>query len=759
MKRTTMLPGGILAIIMLLFAIGGCAPNRARTWVDLNEVSSKIEKKAEAPPVVESAEPKEAAPRIKDLSPTTPGTNEYLNQLAPPAPVTIPAAAGQEIGLNFDNADIYEFIQVVGDTLGIDYIVDPQVKGVVNIRSGKAIGKDNLFAVFKKILNINGVDIRKEGNLFYIYPSKAPATPLVQPPSAIGSLKDSSRMIMQVVPVMHLQAAEAAKLIQPYLSEHGLIHTLEAQNTLIVQDFESKVIDALSVLARIDVSPLATLKVRLVRVEKAPLFQLRDELTEIMNAFKVNKKEFESLSIVPMERVNSLLLVSKSTFLLDTADTWIRELDTVPSAGRDNIYIYNVRNSVASELAVLVNSLLSGEDLSSQKGITAKRDQPLSRVTRKDSTASTAATDTAKTGQSSDAAKMTKPAETTLPGASSKGAAISAQTISAKGLASLRFAGEPMLLADDTRNVILIRSLQPDYARIVKILERLDNLPRQVLIEVMVAEVSLDDSWEFGVEWALKNSKLKINGSQYNQYFSTAAGTKTTSGLKNLTDPVGKSYGFAYSVFNSSGDLIGLLNAIAAQTDVSLLSSPQILVLNNEEATVNVGDQVPIVTTQTERTTTDLPVIDKTVQYKDTGTILTVRPRINYDGVIILDVDQQVSQAVQTSTSNIDSPTISTREIKTKLAVKNGQSILMGGLIKKENTVNENKVPLVGDIPLLGWLFKSHKDDTKRTELLVMITPYVIESEDVLAQYIRQFQEKMDELRQEVSGRKKAKKS
>ena len=322
-----------------------------------------------------------------------------------------------------------------------------------------------------------------------------------------------------------------------------------------------------------------------------------------------------------------------------------------------------------------------------------------------------------------------------------------------KNATSLQFGGEPSLLPDDGRNIILIRAERADYIRLLKLLEKLDNLPKQVLIEVMVAEVTLNDSWEFGIEWALKNNKLNINGSKYNQYFSTTAGSATTSGLKSINDPVGKAYGFAYSVFNSSGDLVGLLNAIAAQTDVSLLSSPQILVLNNEQAFVNVGDQVPIITSQSvAQSTTDLPT--STVQYKDTGTLLKVRPRINHDGLIILDVDQQVSMAVanpfydSTNKGSINSPVISTRELKTKLAVKNGQSIMMGGLIKKGTTNEENKIPLLGDIPGLGWAFKYGKKSNAKTELLVIITPYVIESDDVLEQYVKKFQEKMQGLRQ-----------
>jgi general secretion pathway protein D len=282
-------------------------------------------------------------------------------------------------------------------------------------------------------------------------------------------------------------------------------------------------------------------------------------------------------------------------------------------------------------------------------------------------------------------------------------------------------------------------------------MERLDNLPRQVLIEVMVVEVTLNDSWQFGIEWALKNNQLKVNDSQYNQLFATNFSGVGAPVIDKFVNPVG----FSYSVFRGPGDFVALLNALADQTDTTLLSSPQILVLNNEEASVNVGDQVPILTSQSVPVTanpTDL-FQTSTVQYKDTGTLLKVRPRINHDGLVILDIVQQVSSVKVNPFGGTESPVISTRELKTRLAVKNGQSIMMGGLINKDNSITQSKIPLLGDIPLLGWAFKyeSHKND--RTELLVMITPYVIESDTVLDQYIKKFQEKMQGLRQEIKGK------
>lgn len=728
----------ILLVLLLLVLGQGCSPPATRPWVDLKEINDQI---VRTPAKDQAQEPgKEAVapqPRSRDMGvAATPALEGQKAQGEAQAKKTEPPADG--ILLNFDNADIYEFIRVISETLGINYIVDPKVKGSVNIRSAQKIGKDQLFGVFQKILHVNGLDVRNEGDYYSIHPSKGGVPQQIYGPGESGSLKASSRLVVQIIPVVHLASSEAQKLVEPYLSEVGTLYNLASQNTLIVSDFESKVLDIVSVLSRLDISPLAALKVRMVRVENAPLFTLRDELQEILTALAVNPKEHEAVSIIVLERVNSLLLISKSEHLLDSTDRWIRELDVVPSEGRDTIYVYNVRNSVASELAAVVNSLIEGEDLqgkaTGEGGTRLKTGLEVGTLGGK----SQAKGGIGQNQSDSSLDDSNKSAAAGKP-ASLRRAARSNGTDNKNKPASLNFAGNPLLLADDSRNIILIRALMPDYTRLVKLMERLDNLPRQVLIEVMVAEVTLKDSWQFGIEWALKNSKLKINDSQYNQKF--------ISNFKDIVAPSATTYGFAYSAINSSGDIVALLNALADQTDVSLLSSPQILVLNNEEAFVNVGDQVPIVTSESvPLTSTDLRT--STVQYKDTGTILKVRPRINYDGVVILDIHQQVSAASENTLGGTTSPIISTRELKTKLAVKNGQSIMMGGLIKKGNTNNQSKIPLLGDIPLLGWAFKYEKQSNDKTELLVMITPYVIESDDVLAQYIKKFQEKMQGLRQ-----------
>ena len=697
--------------IVLTLTLWGCSEavkEQPGPWDGLSEIyeisgQGEATTRADVEDVSDFSEERDE-PLTKDLS-RKGGGNPYLESIKRKAErKQIKSGDDEGIVLNFDNADIYEFIQVVAEALDLDYIIDPQVKGVVNIRSSKEISKNQLYDVFHKVLNINGLDIRREGSNYYIFSSRKPMAQTVYGPEQAGNLKESPRMVIQIVPIMHLSSSQAIKLISPSLSEQGIVHDLPSQNTIILSDFESKVVDALVMLSRLDVSPLSSLKVRLVRVEKAPLYDLNDELAEILAALRINSKDHIGVSVQPLERVNSLLLVSNSESSLNSAEEWVRELDVVPSEGRDNIYIYNVRNSVATELAELVISVIE--------------DKP---------------------GTSSSAAKVTSKTN----GKNLRAPATRLKTKTGGSAGSLKFSGAPILKANDTRNIILVRALPDDYIEIVKLLERLDNLPRQVLIEVMVAEVLLTDSWDLGIEWAFMNRELNVGGSVgYRDTFNFDL-TKLAAGP-----------GFSYSFLSSNQRVTAFLHTLASKTDLTILSSPQVMVLNNETASVDVGQEVPIITTETvndDLSSSSSTSVDRTVQYKNTGVILKVTPRINYNGIIILEIDQQVSEAQEeNTTSGIDSPVIIKRQIKTKLAVKDGETILIGGLIQKKDDTGESGLPYAKDVPLFGWLFKHRSEITRKTELLIMITAHVIESEDVLDRYFRLFKDKMDTFRKEL---------
>ncbi|MFH1215398.1 MAG: type II secretion system secretin GspD [Pseudomonadota bacterium] len=712
---------GMAIVVILLLLLSGCATYPAKIdmpQIDLKNTSDSVirdQTKSTMLDVEESQVKPPPRSKVRDVEVGKEDLQGIASQVRQTSPKSTSgrakAAEGAEeaegLMLNFDNADIYEVIQVIAATLNLNYIIDPQVKGVVNIHSGTKIPTEQLLPVFKKILHMNGLDIRNEGDYDYIYVARKTATQIINSPDGVADLKDSSQFVIQVIPLSHIASVEVVKLVEPYLSAQGSVDELADQNTLLISDYESKVVDILRIIGKIDISSLASLHIKIVRVDNAPVYDLRDELTEIFIALKINRNDYEGISVVPLERINSLMLVSNNEQQLANGVDWIRELDVEQTQDRDNIYIYNVRNSVASELSELINELLAEEpSTKSSDSSTKKTTDSLS--SKADPTSS------------ADKAKKTKKTTKSTSGSLSGGS---------KPSSSLRFVGEPVVFADDDRNVILIRALPADYSRIVKLLERLDNLPRQVLVEVMIAEIELKNELELGVEWLLSNTKSPF-GVQF-----AAVGKPSFN-----TFPSGFSYSFDY------GDLDGFLQTLASKSNFAILSSPQVLVLNNETATVNVGKQVPIVTTVTENISA-LSQVDKTVQYMDTGVILEVTPQINYNGIILLDVSQTVSQAQANTTSDISSPEISKRELTTKLAVKGGQSILMGGMIDKNNSTIQSGVPFLMDIPILGNLFKYQKDTARKTELIIIITPFVIESEDVLDQYVRDFEEKLAKLR------------
>ena len=290
MRRITLFTVLLTAV---LISLSGCAAKKPRPWVDLDAIRENITKDAAKPAIIDAVETNgekedKTGSRVRDFSSAEKDRNMYLDKVAgkgkksPRLPDKVDG-----IQLNFDNADIYEVIQVITETLQINYIVDPAVKGVVNIRSGEKIPPKKLYTVFQKILHINGLDIRNEGDYYYIYPAKKTTADAIYGADQTGRLKESPRMIHQIIPVVHIAAGGVAKLLEPYLSDQGSLYMLPDQNILIVADFESKVLDILMILARLDVSPLANLNVRLIRVDEAPLFTLRDELIEILKALRL----------------------------------------------------------------------------------------------------------------------------------------------------------------------------------------------------------------------------------------------------------------------------------------------------------------------------------------------------------------------------------------------------------------------------------------------------------------------------------------
>jgi len=269
---------------------------------------------------------------------------------------------------------------------------------------------------------------------------------------------------------------------------------------------------------------------------------------------------------------------------------------------------------------------------------------------------------------------------------------------------------EVRIIADQENNALIIKATRADYSKIKAAIRRLDVVPLQVLVEATIVEVTLTDELSYGLQWFFDHT-IDGKGQGVGELFPLTV------------DP-----SFSYTLMDTAGSVRAVLNLLAADSRLNVISSPSLMVLDNRTATIKVGDQVPIRTSETTSLATsgDSPLVTSTIQYRDTGVLLEVTPRVNPGGMVMLEITQDVNDVDNTTTSAIDSPTIIQRRITTSVAVQSGESVVLGGLIRNNESESESGIPVLGSIPVLGRLFSSKVTSTIRTELLVLITPTAI---------------------------------
>ncbi len=263
------------------------------------------------------------------------------------------------------------------------------------------------------------------------------------------------------------------------------------------------------------------------------------------------------------------------------------------------------------------------------------------------------------------------------------------------------------VVADATNNSLLILATPRDYAVLLDALEKLDIVPLQVLVEATIVEVRLEGDFEFGVQWTFDQ------------------GSRSDTSLIGASELSPVVPGFNWTLLSSAGQVKAVLNTLASDSLVNVLSSPSVMVLDNQTARIQVGDQVPIATTQQSGTDTTSNLVNS-IEYRDTGVLLTVTPRVNPGGLVIMDVEQEVSDVTETETSGLDSPTIQTRNVTSSVAVQSGQVVVLGGLIRDRSDESDSGIPGLYKLPVIGWLFGETSESTSRTELVVVIQPRVV---------------------------------
>jgi general secretion pathway protein D len=638
-----------------------------------------------------STPPKPASPVVvQPATPSTPPPARPAPTITPPAPVRpADARSGPGVVFNFDNADIYEVIRVMAEILKINYIVDPRVKGVVTIRTTGQVTSNEILPIFQSILRLNGATAVKKDNLYEIVPFGDAKKLYIPPTDRIepGKLSPEGRYMIQIIPLKFIPVTEVSKLLKPFLSDGADVVEHPPHNLLILGDTASNVRKALDMIALFDMDIFTDLRVRIYPILNADVAEIAKEMERIFSSFEVSVKSGRGVGITftPITRVNSLLVVSSIPNIFDKVEGWLKELDRAPAeATKLGVFVYYVQNMKAKDLADVLKQIFMG--------VKEKKDEFKQKVA-----------DTTPRG-----VKPLPPATPTTP-----------QLPAEAGAAP---EGEINIAVDETNNALIVRAFARDYKGILETIKKLDIYPKQVLIETFLADIKLDDSVKYGIEWARFLSSQPPNAQEV-----TVRGRPPTDPFALAADAVTQA-GIRYSIVELGGRVSAAVSAAANDNRLNVISSPHILASNNKEAKIQIGTSEPILTnTYTTTSTSTIGVVEGSIEYKDVGIILTVTPRISDGGLITLEIQVEKSSA---STKDVfdrkDVPFFNKTTAKTVLSVTEGQTIVIGGLMEGEIKRNKGGIPLLSKIPILGALFGTHDyGDTKR-ELIILMTPHII---------------------------------
>ncbi|MDX1483416.1 MAG: type II secretion system secretin GspD [Alphaproteobacteria bacterium] len=649
--------------------------------------------------------------RVKGLRHTVRGSGKFIGK----APRRALARRGPDGGitLNFVNAEIAEVARaVLGGILSLNYAVDPAIKGAITLQTSRAIPRDAVLGAFENALNVAGAALVPGTDLYRIVPRAKAPTQGAPTTIAGDDAVSTAGYAVRIVPLRFVSAGEMAKILTPLAFKGTIIRVDSTRNLLILGAPAPELRSLEDMIAVFDVDWLAGLSLALVPLDFVNPEVLVKEIQEVLGKEKDDPLT-GILRFVPLTRLNAVLVISTQPAYLRRAEDIIAKLDQGGSGTERQLFVYRVQNSDASQLAETLGRLFgatTGTTTTDVRGALAPQLEPARTTIRSGAQPST---------QTSSAPSSTASTQSTGSTAASR-----ARTGTTGGAAPRRTTGpgpaftidgtdQIRVVADKANNAILVWSTPADYRMVLSVLRKLDQIPLQVLIEATIAEVTLNETLRYGVQWFFRSGDSSA--------FLTRAGD-----VGSLSDPSFAAFsGFTYFLNNANVKVI--LDALESVTDLNVISSPQLMVLDNQTATLQVGDQVPVLTQQL---TTAEDSVTNTVEYRDTGIILNVTPRVNVGGLVSMQIEQEASLVSEdVTTEGLESPTFRQRRITSTVAVQSGETVALGGLIQETRDRSESGIPGLRDIPGLGFFFGGKSNENVRTELLVLITPQVVRNQ------------------------------
>lgn len=696
--------------LLIVALLAGCAtpPVQKDTKTAQHLFTSDI-KTLNTPPATPAKDGNQAAadPRMVDKSAGKaeiyPGTGVFVK--APPSGGTAAKlATGDEVMLNFEGADLREVVKaIVVDFLRETYIMDTRVQGVVNLHTTNPIPRAALLPTLETLLRMNGAAIVKEEGVFKVVPAANAARGSLTP--KLGSANLQSGYSVQIVPLKFLAAKEMVKILEPFVSEASAVRIDEVRNLMILAGTERELRHLQETIDMFDIDWLAGMSVGLFTLQSVDVKTAVADLDKVFGAAAQSPLS-GVLRLVPIERLNAILVITPQPKYLDQAKIWIERMDRAGgSGGGTRLFVYPVQNGQAEKLATLINDVFG----------------------KSKSTKTTPAATLAPGLAPAIVNSTTAPPATPAPG--QPPAATSQQQQPTSG-DSISVAGDVRVIADKDNNALLILASPSDYEKIEAAIRRLDIVPRQVLVDVTVAEVSLTGDLQFGLEWYFAQSKTIDGGTVFNN-----GNRGTLTGFRE-----GATSGAQYIWSNAR--VGALMHMLQNDSRAKVISSPHIMVTDNQTAKIQVGQQISVTTQQQSGTATVTGLVS-TFQYLNTGILLSVTPHINAGGMVTMDINQEVSTVGDAPAGT--NPPINRRAVQSTVVVRSGEMMMLGGLIQDQTNKSASGLPLLSQIPVIGGLFGSQGIKDIRTELVIMITPRVVSNS-------LQAREVTDEFRKKLGG-------
>jgi len=685
--------------------------------------------------------------------------------IAPAKPVA--SIQGAPLSFNFEEAPVSEVVRtILGDILKTDYVLHPPLNGTVTLATRTPITPDQAVFLLESSLQANGLAMVRD----------ARGTYHVGRPDALRAIGVSVRQITSspltpgsgaiIVPLQYIGAAEMASILRPMVPQDAIVRVDNMRNLLILNGTRTQAEGWLDLVNTFDIDLLKGMSVGVFPLKHASINEVETALrlvsgggavpspaagrgntpgtTAPVAAGTANAQNaagaatlgegnplFGALRIMPIERINSIMVVTPRASYLEEARRWIEKLDQPSDGGNEpQLFIYQVQNGNAAHLSSVLNGIFGGSAGFSQvanSGIAPGLGGSSSNSFGQSGSTGFGTTSNAFSGGGGyGGGGFGRSSGSSFSGGSGFGNSFSSSSgLNSSNSTGARNSGQAnssslggnlgiRVMADELNNSVLVWSTRAEYAKIESSLKRLDLPPTQVLIEASIIEVTLNDNLQYGLQWAFNNDARSGYTGSGSIFGTPAYGDKVTPG-------------FSYTLSNPAGAIKATLTALAEKSLVKMISSPSLMVLDNHTAAISVGDQTPVRTSTTSFV--DNPnATTSNIQYKDTGVNLSVTPSVNAGNIVSMQLDQTV-----TDVGNPDTPTgqrsFLQRQISSKVAVRSGESIVMGGLIKDNSTTGRSGVPLLQDVPLLGNLFRSNTTTGVRTELIVIITPRVVRSD------------------------------